>query len=62
MEEVAHGTVLQAHFIWSAVSKIHISRLGVIPKNHKPDKWRLIVDLSYPTGHSVNDLDPNTPM
>ena len=32
-----------------------ISRVGVIPKGHTPGKWRLIVDLSSPTGHSVND-------
>ena len=32
-----------------------ISRFGVIPKGHTPGKWRLIVDLSSPTGHSVND-------
>ena len=23
-------------------------------KNHQPNKWRLIVDLSHPKGHSVN--------
>ena len=28
---------------------------GVIPKLHKPGKWRIIVDLSSPEGHSVND-------
>ena len=22
---------------------------------HKPNKWRLIVDLSTPRGHSIND-------
>ena len=33
----------------------HISRFGVIPKNHQPGKWRLIVDLSHPRGASVND-------
>ena len=32
-----------------------ISRFGVIPKNHQPGKWRLIVDLSHPEGASVND-------
>ena len=32
-----------------------ISRFGVIPKGHTPGKWRLIVDLSAPAGHSVND-------
>ena len=34
---------------------VHINRFGVIPKNHQPDKWRLITDLSYPPGGSVND-------
>jgi len=33
---------------------IHTSRFGVIPKG-TPGKWRLIVDLSYPEGESVND-------
>lgn len=32
-----------------------VSRFGVIPKNHQPGKWRLIVDLSHPRGASVND-------
>ena len=27
----------------------------MIPKKHKPDKWRLIVDLSAPANVSVND-------
>ena len=34
---------------------IHISPMGVIPKKHKPGKWRMIVDLSSPAGGSVND-------
>ena len=34
---------------------IQISPLGVIPKKNKPGKWRLIVDLSSPSGFSVND-------
>ena len=25
--------------------QIHISRFEVIPKNHQPGKWRMIVDL-----------------
>ena len=28
---------------------------GVIPKKNRPGKWRLIIDLSSPNGHSVND-------
>ena len=35
--------------------EVQISRFGVIPKNHQPGKWRLIVDLSHPEGQSVND-------
>ena len=36
-------------------SGVHISPLGAIPKKNKPGKWRLIVDLSSPPGHSIND-------
>ena len=28
------------------VQRVHLSRFGVIPKSHQPNKWRLIVDLS----------------
>ena len=37
------------------VSQLQISRFGVIPKTGQPGKWRLILDLSSPTGGSVND-------
>lgn len=33
----------------------HINRFGVIPKGRNSGKWRLITDMSYPPGHSVND-------
>ena len=33
---------------------LHVSRFGVIPKSHQPNKWRLIVDLSHPPDWSVN--------
>ena len=36
----------------------HVSRFGVIPKNHTPNKWRLIVDLSHPPKFSINDRIP----
>ena len=39
---------------------VHVSRFGVIPKNHQPNKWRLIVDLSHPVGHSINDGIPKS--
>ena len=37
---------------------VHISRFGVIPKSHQINKWRLILDLSFPKGRSVNDGIP----
>ena len=38
---------------------VHINHFGVIPKKHQPGKWRLITDLSFPEGASVNDtIDP----
>jgi len=37
-----------------AVLFIHISQFRVIPRG-RTGKWRLIVDLSHPHGHSVND-------
>jgi len=37
---------------------IRLSPLGAIPKKGKPDKWRLIMDLSSPDGFSVNDEIP----
>ena len=36
----------------SRVPSIQINHFGVIPKNHQPGKWRLIVDLSDPAGFS----------
>ena len=34
---------------------LHINRIGVIPKGHNTGRWRLITDLLYPPGESVND-------
>ena len=34
---------------------LHVSHFGVIPKRYHPGKWRLILDLSSPAGHSVNN-------
>ena len=39
---------------------VQISCFSVIPKNHQPNKWRLIVDLSFRKGHSVNDGIPKS--
>jgi len=51
--EVAMGRVV-GPFSPLAIPHVHISRFGVIPKG-RTGKWRLIVDLSHPKGHSVND-------
>ena len=52
-EECAQGRVL-GPLEPEAVSGVHISRFGLIPKK-TPGAWRLIVDLSSPEGSSVND-------
>ena len=36
-------------------SGTHISPVGAIPKKNKLGKWRLIVDLSSPSDHSINE-------
>ena len=45
-------------FCKADIPHAHISRYGIIPKHRKPDKWRLIVDLSHPADFSVNDGIP----
>ena len=53
--ECEMGRVL-GPFLAPPAKALHISRFGVIPKKSQPRKWRLIVDLSAPEGHSVNDV------
>ena len=38
---------------------VHTNPIGIIPKPHQPGKFHLIVDLSAPNGHSVNDSIPS---
>ena len=40
----------------STLPCVHTSPFGVIPKKHRPGKWRLMVGFSAPDGHSVNDF------
>ncbi len=42
-------------FPLSSALKAHNNRFGVISKKYQPGKWRLITDLSFPDGGSVND-------
>ena len=52
--ELAKGRVA-GPFSSPPLPHLHISSFGVIPKKHRPCKWRLILDLSSPDGHSVID-------
>jgi len=57
-KEVSQGNILGPFSIATAPA-VHINCFGVIPKKHQPGKWRMITDLSFPEGHSVNDaIDP----
>ena len=48
-------------FLDAPIPDFHISPFGVIAKRNQPGQWRLILDLSSPTGHSVNDGTPKEP-
>jgi len=36
-------------------TRLQVSPLGVVPKKGRPNKWRMIMDLSSPEDRSVND-------
>ena len=52
--EVREGRML-GPFRPGQSSDIHVNRMGVIAKGHTPGHFRLITDLSFPEGASVND-------
>ncbi len=52
--EVAAGRILGL-VDPSHAKLIHLNRFGLVPKGHASGKWRLIVDLSFPAGNSVNE-------
>ena len=54
-EELALNRVVQLPKPVAVQLGIHCNPIGVIPKRYKPNKWRLIVDLSSPGSASVND-------
>ena len=58
--EIAKGRVAGL-FATPPFLNLHCSPFGVIPKKGQPGKWRLILDLSSPTQHSVNDGIPKDP-
>ena len=55
-EEVANGRLLELATGDVGTGEVfHLNRVGVVPKGHTPGKWRIIVDLSFLEGRSVND-------
>ena len=57
-EELAAGRVI-GPLSRGEVASLQINRFGVIPKSGQPGRWRLILDLSFPVGESINDgIDP----
>lgn len=60
LNELEKGRIAGPYSI-SPLPSLHVSRFGVIPKKYQPGKWRLILDLSSPMGHSVNDGIPKEP-
>jgi len=56
-DEIALGRVA-GPYKRSAIPQAHISRVSVILKNHQPNKWHLIIDLSHPAGCNINDGIP----
>ena len=55
VNEVSLGRVAGPFNSLPPFPNLQISSFGVIPKKGQPGKWRLIVDLSSPSGASVND-------
>ena len=43
------------------MSVLHCSPTGLVPKGRESGQWRMIVDLSFPCGGSVNDGIPREP-
>ena len=54
-EELSRGRMLGPFHSLHGLPPLHINRFGVIPKGHNTGKWRLITDLSFPHGRSIND-------
>ena len=58
-KEISLGRMLGPFPSSFSAPELHINPFGVIPKGHQPGKWRLITNLSFPPGRSVNDgIDP----
>ena len=54
-KELSLGRMLGPFSSTKLLPPLQVNRFGVIPKGHNSGKWRLITDLSFPPGSSVND-------
>ena len=58
-KELALGRMLGPFDTSIQLPQLHVNRFGVIP-GHNTGRYRLITDLLFPQGHSVNDgIDPS---
>ena len=53
--ELAKDRMLRPFPSTQSLPPVHINRFGIIPKGHNMGKWRLLTDLSFLRGRSVND-------
>ena len=59
-KELSLGRMLGPFPSTGVFPRLHVNRVGIIPKGHNTGKWRLITDLSFPPDQSVNDgIDPS---
>lgn len=59
VQSYIRGEVLASQMVGplpqGSVQAVHCSLVGLVPKARGSGQWRMIVDLSYPSGRSIND-------
>ena len=58
LKELNRGSIA-GQFLWEPIRDLHVNRFGLIPKQ-QADEWRMIINLSFPRGGSVNDFIPDS--
>jgi hypothetical protein len=59
-EDVALGHLAKVH-VSQVASPLRVHPIALVPKPGQPGKFRLITDISSPSGSSINDLVPPPP-
>ena len=57
-KELKRGSIAGS-FSAPPVHKLHFDRFDLVPKS-EPGQWRMIIDLSFPSGFSVNEGIPDS--